>query len=30
MITEKAILTNGKGVEAFKSQYFVNSEKLAR
>jgi len=30
MITEKARLTNGKSVEAFKSQYFVNSEKLAR
>jgi hypothetical protein len=30
MITEKARLTNGKFVEAFKSQYFVNSEKLAR
>jgi hypothetical protein len=29
MITEKAILTNGKGVEAFKTQYFVNSEKLS-
>ena len=30
MITEKVRLTNGKSVEAFKSQYFVNSEKLAR
>jgi hypothetical protein len=28
MITEKARLTNGKIVEAFKPQYFVNSEKL--
>ena len=30
MITEKVRLTNGKSVEAFKSQYFVNSDKLAR
>ena len=29
MITEKARLTNGKIVEAFKPQYFINSEKLA-
>jgi hypothetical protein len=30
MITEKVRLTNGKSVEAFKSQYFVNSDKIAR
>ena len=29
MITEKARLSNGKSVEAFKPQYFVNSEQLA-
>ena len=29
MITEKAILTNGKEVEAFKPQYFVDTIKIA-